>query len=79
MFNSESDKGGCILLGERMKVSKIEDLRAAIYQTSESEGELRKIHNNLIKFLMAAEQKLMDEFLAERWKFQTVADLLKQN
>ena len=27
---------------------------------------------------MAAEQKLMDEFLAKRWEFQTVADLLKQ-
>ena len=78
MFNSESDKGGCILLGERMKVSKIEDLRAAIYQTSESEGELKKIHDNLIQLLMAAEQKLMDEFLANRWEFQTVADLLKQ-
>ena len=48
MFNSESNKGGCILLGERMKVSKIEDLRATIYQTSESKEELRKIYNNLI-------------------------------
>ena len=63
MFNSDSDKGGCILLGERMKVSKIEDLRATIYQTSELEGELRKIHDNLIQLLMVAEQKLMDEFL----------------
>ena len=79
MFNSESNKGACILLGERMKVSKIEDLRAAIYQTSESEGELRKIHNNLIQLLMVAEQKMMDELLVERWKLQTVADLLKQN
>ena len=66
MFNSESDKGGCILLGERMKISKIEDLRAAIYQTSESEGELMKIHDNLIQLLMVAEQKLMDDFLAKR-------------
>ena len=77
MFNSESNKGGCIILGERMKVSKIEDLRAAIYQTSESEGELKKIHDDLIQLLMAAEQKLMDEFLVNRWEFQTVADLLK--
>ena len=36
LFNPEADKGGCIFFGERMKVSKIEDLRAAIYQTSES-------------------------------------------
>ena len=78
MFNSESDKGGCILLGERMKVSKIKYLRAAIYQTSESEGESKKIHNKLIQLLMVAEQKLIDEFLAERWKFQTVAEFLKQ-
>ena len=78
MFNSESDKGGCILLGERMKVNKIEDQRASIYQTSESEGELRKIHNNLFQLLMAAEEKLMDELLAKIWEVQTIADLLKQ-
>ena len=66
MFNSESDKGGCILLGERIKVSKIEYMKAAIYQTTESKGELRKIHDNLIQLLMAIEQKLMDEFLAKR-------------
>ena len=79
MFNQESDKGGCIILGERMKVSKIEDLRAAIYQTSESAGELRQIHNNLIKLLMVAEQKPMEDFLANKWEFQTVAELLKQS
>ena len=78
MFNPEFDKGGCIILGERMEVNKIEDLRATIYQTSESEGELRKINNNQIQLLMDAEQKLMDEFLANKWEFQTVADLLKQ-
>ena len=78
MFKSESDKGGCILLGERMKVSKIEDLRASIYQTSESEGQLWKIYDNLIQLLMVVEQKLMDEFLAKSREFQRVADLLKQ-
>ena len=79
MFNPESDKGGCIILGERMKVIKIEDLRAAIYQTSESTGELRQIHNNLIQLLMVAEQKLIEDFLANKWEFQTVAELLKQS
>ena len=62
-----------------MKVNKIEDLRAAIYQTSESTGELRQIHSKLIELLMVAEQKLMEEFLANRWEFQTVAELLKQS
>ena len=79
MFNPESDKGGCIILGERMTVSKIEDPRAAIYQSSKSTGELRQIHNKLIEFLMVAEQKLMKEFLASKWGFQTVAELLKQS
>ena len=78
MFNSESDKGGCIILGERMKVRKIENLRAAIYQASESEAELKKIHDDLIQLLIAAEQKMIDEFLANRWKFQTVADSLNE-
>ena len=66
MFNPESDKGGCIILGERMTVSKIEDLRAAIYQSSESTREIRKICNKLIELLMVAEQKLMEEFLASK-------------
>ena len=79
MINPESDKGGCIILGERMKVGKNEDLRAAIYHTSESTGELRQIHSKLIELLVVAEQKLMEEFLANRWEFQTVAELLKQS
>ena len=79
MFNSESDEVSCILLGERMKIIKIESLRAAIYQTSESEGELKKIHEDMVKLLMVAEQKLMNEFLEKNWKFQLVADLQKEN
>ena len=79
MFNPESDKGGCIILDERMKVSKIEDLRAAIYQTSESTGELRQIHSTFIELIMVVEQKLMKEFLANKWEFQIVAELLKQS
>ena len=35
MFSSESDEVKCIHLGERMKVSTIKNLRAAIYQTIE--------------------------------------------
>ena len=62
-----------------MTVRKIEDLRAAIYQSSESTGKLREIHNKLIELLMVAEQKLMEEFLASKWGFQTVAELLKQS
>ena len=60
-----------------MTVSKIEDLRATIYQSSESTGELRQIRNRLIELLMVAEQKLMEEFLASKWGFQTVVELLK--
>ena len=78
MFNSESAQASCIFLGERMKVSKIESLRAAIYQPSESEGDLKKIPEKIIKLLMAAEQKLMDEFLKKSWKFQSVTNLMKK-
>ena len=62
-----------------MTVIKIEDLRATIYQSSESTGERKQIRNKLIKLLMVAEQKLMEEFLANKWGFQTVAELLKQS
>ena len=79
MFNSESAEVSCIFLGERMKVSKIESIIVAIYQTSESEEEQKKIHDEMIKLLMAAEQKLMDKFLERSWKFQSVADLKKKN
>ena len=79
MFNPESDKGRCIILGERMTVSKIKDLRAAIYQSSESTGEIKQIRSKLFELLMVAEQKLMEEFLASKWGFQVVAELLKQS
>ena len=64
MFNPESDKGGCIILGERMKVSKIEDLRASIYQSSESTGELRQIHNKLIDTVNGCRTKADERFLS---------------
>ena len=60
-------------------VRKIEDLRAAIYQSSESTGKIKQIRSKLIELLMVAEQKLMEEFLASKWGFQTVAELLKQS
>ena len=63
MFSSESDVVKCIHLGERMKISKIENLRAAIYQTNESEGELKKLHEDIIQLLIVVEKKLMDDFL----------------
>ena len=79
MFNSESNDVSCIFFGERMMASKIEIIRAAIYQTIESKGELKKIHEDMVKLLMVAEQKLMNEFLGKSWKFQSVADLQKEN
>ena len=33
----------------------------------------------MAKLLMVAEQKLMEEFLASKWEFQTEAELLKQS
>ena len=63
MFSLESAEVKCIQLGERMKVSTIENLRAAIYQTTESEGELKKHHEDMIQLLIVVEKKLMDNFL----------------
>ena len=59
-------------------MSTIENLRAAIYQTTESEGELKKLHEDMIQLLIVVEKKLIDDFLKKNWKFQTVADLQKE-
>ena len=63
MFSSESAEVKCIQLGEIMKVSTIENLRGVIYRTTESEGELKKHHEDMIQLLIVAEKKLMDDFL----------------
>ena len=63
MIYSESIEVKCIHLGERMKMSIIKNLRVAIYQTTESKGELKKLHEDMIQLLIVAEKKLMDDFL----------------
>jgi galactokinase/mevalonate kinase-like predicted kinase len=76
-FSTDADEIKCIYLGERMKASSIEDLRAAIYQTIESIGEMKKVHNEMIQVILNKEKELMDDFLNRNWAFKTVADLQK--
>ena len=77
-FSTDAEEIKCIYLGERMKASSIEDLRAAIYQTTDSTGEVKKIHDEMIQVILCKEKEPMDEFLNKNWVYKTVADLQKQ-
>ncbi|KAL6500615.1 hypothetical protein OROHE_025412 [Orobanche hederae] len=70
-FNSDADKVGYIKLGANMKRNKINDLRAAIYQTGEFDPELMQIRKEMIAELEAAERQLLKDYL--RTIFDVVA------
>ena len=62
-FNPDSDKACIVQLGLGIQRSKVPDLRAAIYQIGDSTEELRKIKEEMIQVLEAAEEKLVVDFL----------------
>ena len=76
-FSTDAEEVKCIYLGDRIKASSIEDLRAAIYQTTNSTGEVKKIHDEMIQVILCKEKELMDEFLNRNWAYKTVADWQK--
>ncbi|KAK1393574.1 hypothetical protein POM88_012630 [Heracleum sosnowskyi] len=62
-FNLESDKSFIIKLGNDMRKNNIYSLRAAIYQTGESDPELREIKKIMIAELERAERKLLQDYI----------------
>ena len=71
-FNAESDKAFIIRLGNEMKRNSISDLRAAIYQTRESDPELKKIKEQMIAELEYAEEKLLNDYLNTAFECQKI-------
>ena len=62
-FNVETNKAFIIRLGNEMRRNSIYDLRAAIYQTGESDPELKKIKDQMIVELEYAEEKILNDYL----------------
>ncbi|KAK1360238.1 hypothetical protein POM88_044712 [Heracleum sosnowskyi] len=62
-FNLDSDKPYFIRLGNEMRKNSIYSLRAAIYQTGESDPELRELKKVMIEELERAERRLLMDYL----------------
>ncbi|KAK1393465.1 hypothetical protein POM88_012521 [Heracleum sosnowskyi] len=62
-FNLESDKSCYIRLGNEMRKNNIYSLRAAIYQTGESDPELKELKEIMVDELAKAERRLLIDYL----------------
>ncbi|KAK1378424.1 hypothetical protein POM88_025168 [Heracleum sosnowskyi] len=62
-FNLESDKSYFIRLGNEMRKNIIYSLRAAIYQTGESDPELKELKEIMVDELEKAERRLLIDYL----------------
>ncbi|KAK1396131.1 hypothetical protein POM88_005994 [Heracleum sosnowskyi] len=62
-FNQESDKAHFIRLGNEMRKNSIYSLRAAIYQTGESDSELKELKEIMVEELEKTERRLLIDYL----------------
>ena len=62
-FNLESDKAYVIRLDQEIRKAKINDLRAAIFQTGEDTAELKDVKRRMINELEYAERTLLKNYL----------------
>ncbi|KAK1382120.1 hypothetical protein POM88_019855 [Heracleum sosnowskyi] len=62
-FNLESDKSFFIRLGNEMHKNSIYSLRAAIYQTGESDPELKELKEVMTAELERAERRLLTDYI----------------
>ena len=73
-FNPLSIKGYSIDIGTGMHRSKLQDLRAAIYQLDADTDELVRIKEDMEKHLKAAEERLVNEFLEMNPMFRRIQE-----
>ncbi|KAL8147825.1 hypothetical protein AgCh_005225 [Apium graveolens] len=62
-FNLESDKAYLIILDQDIRKAKINDLRAAIFQTGEDTAELKNAKRRMVNELEYAERCLLKNYL----------------
>ncbi|KAL8117446.1 hypothetical protein AgCh_015366 [Apium graveolens] len=62
-FNLESDKAYVIRLDQELRKAKINDLRAAIFQTGEDTAKLKDVKRRMINELRYAEKCLLKNYL----------------
>ena len=71
-YNNEADRPRVIQLGEAMKRSKVNALRAAIYQTGDETEELRNVKAQMIQTLKLKEENLINQFVRESYGYRLI-------
>ena len=71
-YNNEADRPRVIQLGEAMKRSKVNALRAAIYQTGGDTEELRNVKTQMIQTLKQKEENLINQFVRESYGYRLI-------
>ena len=71
-FNLESDKAYHIRLDQNMRKAKINDLRAAIFQTGEDTEELKDAKQRMKSELQYAERSLLKNYLRTATDIQEI-------
>ncbi|XP_063948128.1 flocculation protein FLO11-like [Daucus carota subsp. sativus] len=66
------DRPRVIQLGEAMKRSKVNALRAAIYQTGDETEELRNVKAQMIQTLKLKEENLINQFVRESYGYRLI-------
>ena len=71
-YNNDADRPRVIQLGEAMQRSKVNALRAAIYQTGDETEELRNIKAQMIQTLKLKEENLINQFVRESYGYRLI-------
>ena len=71
-YNNDADRPRVIQLGDAMARSKLNALRAAIYQTGEDNEELKNVKAQMIQTLKLKEENLINQFVTERYGYSLI-------
>ena len=71
-YNNDADRPRVIQLGDAMQRSKVNALRAAIYQTGDETEELRNVKAQMIQILKLKEENLINQFVKESFGYRLI-------
>ena len=71
-YNNEADRPRVIQLGDAMRRSKVNALRAAIYKTGDETEELRNVKAQMIQTLKLKEENLINQFVRESYGYRLI-------
>ena len=71
-YNNDADRPRFIQLGDAMRRSKVNALRAAIYQTEKDTEELSTVKAQMIQTLKQKEEDLINQFVRESYGYRLI-------